>query len=185
MGPLPTANGSHQGHKYILTMYDAFSHFLVAVPIPNKEAKTIFLEHIVLQGRMPMAVTTDNGTEFMGEFKASLAAFKVRHGCTIPYHPQSNFTERVHRYINGSLRAMVIHPRTSQHGWADMLPYIVYAYNRRPLNGTKISPYMLRTGRQPMLPDDVDKPHVQSLNKSIRETLEDKIKRINTRTTAW
>ena len=177
IGILPTSQGKLKGMKYILTMYDAFSHFLVAVPIPNKEAETVmeaFVDHILLQGRLPGAICFDNGSEFKGVFRKFLKAVDVKYGCTIPYHPQSNFTERVHRFINEVIRAVVSEPSKNVHQWADILPYVVFAYNRKSIPGTAISPYMLRTGKHPRLPDDWQRPQGGHLERGLQETLEDK-----------
>ena len=38
VGPLPVSNNEN---KYILTIFDHFSYFVVTVPIPDKSAKTV------------------------------------------------------------------------------------------------------------------------------------------------
>lgn len=53
--------------SYILTMYDGFSHFLVADVIDTKEATSVFnsfVRNILLEGRLPSRIVADNGTEF-------------------------------------------------------------------------------------------------------------------------
>ena len=76
VGPLPPA----AGYKYILTMLDPFSHYLVAVPLENKEAVTVFgafVQHIMLQGRLPARVMSDNGSEFKNQlFRTFLKQFR-------------------------------------------------------------------------------------------------------------
>ena len=81
VGPLPVTAA---GYDYILTIMDAFSHYLIAVPIISKCATTVldaFIQHVVLQGLLPNRITgkgvvqegrvvTDNGSEF----KRSLGA---------------------------------------------------------------------------------------------------------------
>ena len=62
MGPLsPTKDG----HKYILTMFGPFSHYLVAKPISDKRATSVleaFITHIVLEGRLPSRIALSDGS---------------------------------------------------------------------------------------------------------------------------
>ena len=144
VGPFPPA----MGLKYILTMFDPFSHFLVAEALENKEAVTVFhafVQRIMLQGRLPARVVTDNGSEFKNELmQGFLKAFEVRFGYSIPYHPQSNSVGRVHRFINATLRIAVNKSNGTASSWVEALPYIVFSYNKM-FPGTRVSPLMLRT----------------------------------------
>ena len=105
VGPLPPTK---DGHKYILTMFDPFSHYLVAKPISDKRATSVleaFVTHILLEGRLPSRIALsdgswvdrkgkvmlDNGSEFKNElFQHFFKKIEVRFGHTIPYHLQSN-----------------------------------------------------------------------------------------------
>ena len=72
-----------------------------------------------------------NGGEFKNElFQAFLDMFDVRFGYTIPYHPQSNPVERVHRFINSLVRASVQSSTGPCKCWSEALPYVVFAYNQ-------------------------------------------------------
>ena len=113
----------------------------MAVPISDKRAITILdalVRHEVLQGLLPSRlvfrnecwkpykgrIVSDNGREFKNElFQAFLNMFNVRFGYTIPYHPQSNPVERVHRFINSLVRASVQSSTGPCECWAEALPY--------------------------------------------------------------
>jgi len=76
--------------------------------------------------RLPARVVTDNGSEFKNELmQGFLISFEVRFGYSIPYHPKSNSVERVHRFINATLRIAVNKSSGTASSWVEALPYIV------------------------------------------------------------
>ncbi|XP_076061545.1 uncharacterized protein LOC143037296 [Oratosquilla oratoria] len=63
--------------KYILTVVDVLTHFLVAVPISSKE---IFITHILSIHGAPRQGISDRGGEFMNEmFKRVLEIGNIKH----------------------------------------------------------------------------------------------------------
>mmetsp|Transcript_20732 Transcript_20732/g.61869 ORF Transcript_20732/g.61869 Transcript_20732/m.61869 type:complete len:706 (+) Transcript_20732:1048-3165(+) len=209
VGPLRLAKG---GYNYILTVLDAFSHKLIAVPINSKSATSVldaFTDHVVLQGLLPSRlvsafsseepvqnlvqnrrgrgrkivhrkgrIVSDNGREFKNQlFRTILKQFEIRFGYSIPYHPQSNPVERVHRYINDLLRIAIDRSDSVYDHWTEPLPYIVFSYNKRYINGTKISPFMLRNGFQPRYPEDFQRDEFRCADKTFQQRLDDRIAR--------
>jgi len=170
VGPLRRTT-EHQ-YCYVLTMMDAFSHHLTAVPIRSKSAVDVpeaFVQNTVLQGLLPSrlvsvrgrrrivkgSVVSDNGAEFENELMQNfLELFKIRLGYSIPYHPQSNPVERVHRYLGASLRIALGKSNAIHDNWDEVLPYIVFSYNKKFIPGTTISPFMMRNGFAPAYPED-------------------------------
>ena len=100
--------------------------------------------------------------------------FNVRFGYTIPYHSQSNPVERVHRFINSLVRASVQSSTGPCECWAEALPYVVFAYNQKFIPGTQVSPFMLRLGHHPILPEDLQRVGIYCEN----QTFEDRIRLI-------
>lgn len=83
--------------------------------------------------------------------------FKIRFQNTVPYAPQGNHTERVNRFIVGMIRSLVHSVRDATvDDWTQFVDYVAFAYNRLHIPGTNISPYMLRMGKQPLTPMDLD-----------------------------
>ena len=100
VGPLPLSNNKN---KYVLTLFDHFSRFVVTVPIPDKSAKTvcsnIYSNWIATFG-CPESIRTDAGTEFTNSLLANMmrkmgVQIKIMH----PYNHQSNPIERFHRTL--------------------------------------------------------------------------------------
>ena len=171
VGPL-RRTATHK-FQYILTVLDAFSHHLTAVPIKSKSAVDVleaFVQHVVLQGLLPSrlvsvkgelvkrkgSIISDNGTEFKNELMQNfLKLFEIRFGYAIPYHPQSNPVERVHRYVGSLLKIALNKSNRIFDNWDEALPYIIFSYNKKHIPGTLISPFMLRNGYQPMYPTEL------------------------------
>ena len=72
VGPLPLSNNKN---KYLLTMFDLFSRFVVTVPILNKSAKTvcssIYSNWIATFGG-PDSIRTDAYSEFVNSLLGNI-----------------------------------------------------------------------------------------------------------------
>jgi hypothetical protein len=161
MGPLMSVNKGRRGAQqpvHIFVIVDPFSHRVWLETIPDKRAETIyavFLRRILLEWGPPRAVLTDNGSEFDNVLLRELCKlWRVKLCYTPPLHPQSNYTERVNRYIGETLRNLVNAPGARRHDWSDYVKYIEFVYNRKYIPGTNLSPYMVTMGRQPLTPVD-------------------------------
>ena len=90
-----------KNESYILTMYDPFSHFLVAVPLESREMDEIcekFRVNIVLRYGAPSRIV--GGGEFkVKDLESLLNLLKVRYNFISAYHSRSNPAERANRYI--------------------------------------------------------------------------------------
>ena len=178
-------------------MFDPFSHYLVAVPVSDKRAVATFdafLKHIVLEGRLPArlvlqngtfrsrigVIKTDNGKEFHNSlFQEFARLFKIRFRHSIAYHPQSNPVERTHRYINGLMRIALGDSGRRFDNWVEALPFIIFSYNKMYIPGTRISPFMLRYGVQPLFPSDLERVVPYCENKTYQEKLDDRVEKFH------
>ena len=165
MGPLHTA--AARRYTYLWVAYDPFSHRLWLQTLPKLSGEAVveaFVNRILLQWGAPRSIVTDNGREFDNKhMREAMRLLKVHHEFTPPYHPRSNFTERVNRFIGATLRALVNSAFAQQEDWGDLVPYVEFAYNSMMIPGTDVSPFMLTTGRQPLLPSDIHLLPVQPL----------------------
>ena len=83
----------HYGATICVVAIDVFIKYLVITPLPNKVALTLaswFYECIVREYGCPLAIRTDWGTEFLGNFYQLLSLLHVSHLTTAPYYPQGN-----------------------------------------------------------------------------------------------
>lgn len=125
----PFSPSGPQGHTYALVMVDAFSHFALAVPMPDSLATTLsraLLQWVQIFG-IPRAVQADNASNL----KAAIAAMEHLAGWAIhhiaPYSPQSNgLVERTNRTLKEAVKALA-DERSAL--WADLMPLANLAYN--------------------------------------------------------
>ena len=100
VGPLSLSNNKN---KYILTIFDHFSCFVVTVHITDKSAKTvcssIYTGWIAIFG-CPDSIRTDAGTEFANNLPSNMILkMGVYIKISAPYNHQSNPVERFHRTL--------------------------------------------------------------------------------------
>lgn len=148
---------SRQGCTYIMTAIDAYTRFLIAVPIRHKTAEAVaqaLVEKVYIPFGAWRVMVSDQGKEFNNSILDSVARLlginKVR---TTSYRPSSNgIVERVHRTLNNLMCTVV---SETQRDWQDHLPMLVAAYNAAYHEGTGHSPFYLTFGRQYVIALDV------------------------------
>ena len=123
---------SDRGHKYVLTIIDAFSKFALAIPIKNKTAETIaskLYKHVFSKFGYPNKLHSDNGLEFCNAIlKALCDKLKIEKSRTTAYHPQGNaFAERIHQFFRNALAAFV---GRDQRDWDLLIPGLVSVYQQ-------------------------------------------------------
>jgi hypothetical protein len=150
VGPLVT---TPSGNKYLVTFYDSFTRWGVAVPAPDQRASTlarIFVEHIILPFGCPECYLTDRASAYMGELtKEVCRLLGVKKCFTSSYHAMSSLVERIHRTMATALSHYV---NQQQDDWDINIPYIMTAYNATPQTSTKFSPYELLYGHKYAFP---------------------------------
>ena len=152
-GPFVKSNGN----VFILMCVDAYTRFLIAVPIPHKTAQIIadkIMTHIVFRFGLFREMLTDLGTEFQNDVVHTLCKLlSIDQLRTTSYRPNCNGkVERANRSLH-SLMAKVV--STNQRDWSKLLPACVLAYNMSKNEATSYSPYFLMHGRQALCPMDL------------------------------
>ena len=138
VGPLPLSKNKN---KYILTLFDHFSCFVVTVPIPDNSVKTvcssIYTCWIALFGS-PDSISTDDGSEFVNNLLSNLMLkMGVRIKIAAPYNHQSNPVERFHRTLWSLLKAKMAN---GEQDWEKSISAIELAYNSSIYASTGCSP---------------------------------------------
>lgn len=142
---------SENGNYYAVTMMCDLSKFLITVPIPTKDAKTVaraIFEKLILIYGPVREILTDCGTEYMNKvLNELLELFKIQHSNSTPYHHETVGTiERNHRVLNEYLRAYL--PNNTL--WEEYLPFFTFCYNISPhiSYDAKYTPFELVFGRK-------------------------------------
>jgi len=151
VGPLPR---SSKGNTLLLTVWDPFTKWLEAIPMPRATAestaraleKEIFCRYGTVEH-----IHSDRGTQFTSDLMQDLGELlSIKTTFTPPYHPQSNPVERAHRDLKAGLRAMM--EECSSQDWEEVLPQVLFAFRIAPTRTTGHSPFEALFGRDPRVP---------------------------------
>jgi transposase InsO family protein len=150
----PMANS--RGYIHILTIVDAFSKWIEAIPLTNKRASTVawaVVTEWVTRYGFPDSIHSDQGTEFENQLLRDICAWAgVDKTRTTPYHPECNGqAERLNRAIKETVTAICM-----QHGshWYDALPFAVWSIRSAVNRSTQFAPYTILFGRPMRMPYD-------------------------------
>ena len=156
---------SKEGHEYILTMIDARTRFLVAVPLRNKTANLVaknLMERVISIFGPPETLVSDLGSEFVSSvWKALMEVWSIYHLTTAAYTPQSNgLCERANSTIAKIIRTLVA---SRPKDWSSLLYYAVIAYNTSFHRQIGDSPFYLLNLRDPIIPGHIFSKPPESL----------------------
>ena len=130
----------NRGVKYLLTVVDVLSKYAWVVPMKNKtgaEQKRAF-ESILKEGRKPLRLQTDKGSEFYNKsFQDYLAQQKITH-----FNTQSDTKASVVERFNKTLKQRLYRALTANATlkYLDFLPDLVEGYNASVHNATGVAP---------------------------------------------
>jgi transposase InsO family protein len=164
MGPLTQ---SRNGNLYLLTILDDLTRYLVAIPLPAMDARTIadaFVTRFICIYATPKFCLSDNAQNFLSNvFKECCKLFKIKRLYTTPYHPQSNWDERIHQNVKSYLR---IFTEKNHENWCELIPYCLFSYNTKIHSSLGHSPHELVFGREASLPfkENVNPPKIYSFD---------------------
>ena len=148
MGPLVESGG----YKYVLTMRDRGTGFLVTAPLPDKTSLSVVTairDSLVANFGVPATLITDNGREFCSAlFTKFCGQLNIKHQHTTSYHPQANgLVERVHRVIKVAFSAL-----DDPTDWANHLPLVQLMLNNQICDRAHFTPFQMAFGQAANLP---------------------------------
>ncbi|XP_044739990.1 uncharacterized protein K02A2.6-like [Chrysoperla carnea] len=163
-----------------MMVVDGFSKYVVAKATRRSTADvtTAVLREIFLQYGFPKLLTSDNGSAFRAQ---KLADFLMAHGVkaifTSGYNPKSNMSERNNQNIKTNLTAIMKQYGLQHKMWSNMLPYVVYNYNRSFHQTIKCTPAVVFFGRELNTSMDLalnidlcdEKPDLSFVRKNLKE----------------
>ena len=152
-GPYPASNG----YRYICICVDAFSRYLVAVPIRDKSALSVakvLVRDVISRFGCFQSLQTDNGKEFQNEIITHLCQLlRIDQLRITSYRPSGNGRCEI---INKTLHALMGRVvADNQRDWSTWLPFCALAYNTTRHESTGQSPYRLMYGREVLIPLDL------------------------------
>lgn len=152
VGPLPE---SHANNKYVLTIQDDLTKFMVAEALPDKHANTVaraLVESFFLKYHFPKYLLSDCGLEFANKTQTAVCGLlKIQEIRSAPYHHQTiGSLENSHKVLGNFLRTFSDEDKFS---WDLWLPYFTFAYNSTVHFATGYAPFELIFGENNPVPD--------------------------------
>ena len=177
-GKLPK---SDRGNEYILTCRDNFTRFVWLIPVKDTKSDTVVQaleDNIFKYFGLVDAIISDNAKSFTSNvIKDICRKLNIDDKHTIPYCPNPNQSERVHKNLGEILRALI---SDNQASWDDYLAAITLAFNCAKSRATNFSPYYLMFLRSPRIELDIldnSRTPGQEEDEYINESLE-KLKKV-------
>jgi hypothetical protein len=149
MKPGPT---SVKQNEYVLVCTDYATKWAKAIPIPNKEAKTVAValwENWICTFGMPEEIISDNGGEFTAdEMKTALMEVSgIKQHLITPYNPRAN--GQVERFNKTLANRLAKYTGEHQNTWDEYVSTVCWDYNMAKHSATGESPYFLVFGQEP------------------------------------
>ena len=151
------------GFSQILVMVDKFTKYVLleacAADIDAKQTACIFTRRVVCEHGVPAVVISDRGPQFAAKvWTVILKSLGSRTALATTHHPQTDGqSERVIQTLTRVIRAYV---RDQSSTWIEMLPLFQFALNNSASATTRLSPFQLMNGRDPISPVNlmIDQP---------------------------
>lgn len=146
-----------QNNVYAVTLQCELTKYIVIIPIPNKEAKTVakaITENFILIYGLMKEIRTDMGTEYKNEILHNLTRnLDIQHKFSTAYHSETiGGCERNHRVLNEYLRSYI---NDTGSNWDEWTSYYSFCYNTTPSTYHDYTPYELVFGKKVELPSTI------------------------------
>ena len=153
----PFREAHHTKNRYVIVYCDHLTRWVETVPVRRNDSLVVarvLVERIMCRHGAPRVLLSDRGHPFLSAVAREVyRLLRVKKVSTAAYRPQTNgLVERFNRTLAHMLSMYV---NSKHEDWDRYLPYVTFAYNTTPHQGTKESPFFLLYGRQARLPIDV------------------------------
>ena len=153
----------HTKAEQILVIVDKFTKYVMLEPcsidIDAIQTASIFTKRVIGEHGIPSVVISDRGPQFAAAvWAAILKNMGSRVALASTHHPQTDGqSERVIQTLSRIIRAYV---RDQSHAWVQLLPLFQFALNNSSSSATRMSPFQLIQGRDPVAPTNlfIDQP---------------------------
>ena len=158
---------SKQRHLYVLVCVDAYSRYIVAVPLRNKQAKTVatkFYNHVIAVFGSVQLLHSDRGGEICSNNMTELTTlYGIQQTKSSGFHRHSSgLAESDVKCIVAALNTLCAKNPTT---WDSYLPSLLWALNSSPVSFTGNLPYLLLFGRLPYSShDSITQPTDDKIN---------------------
>lgn len=147
-----------RGNDSVMVITDRLGKGIIVEAMKNTTAPYVarkFLNRYVRRHGIPTAITSDRGSQFVGNLWTRLCErLKIKQRLSTAYHPETDgATERANQKLEEYLRH---YSTLHQDNWADLLGLAELALNNRDAAATKISPFFIEHGYHARLGEGLD-----------------------------
>jgi len=140
--------------RWLAVAVDVYSKWVEVALLPSKHAfvtaRWFYTEVIARWGR-PMFTRTDNGSEFMADFKGTMQLLGITHRHITVGNKAANGQAEV--YIRSCKAAVRKEMTANPTGyWSDGVPYAVISLRMAPTAAHGFPPFTVVTGSIPVVP---------------------------------
>ena len=139
------------GNRYILGLFCGLTHYLIAQPMKNKDAKSVahaLASLLLSQNLVNARIITDNDASFK-TVTPLLTKWNLSIGFISPYSPSGNRIERQWRCLKVKAKILGLNRET----WSYELAYLLFLLNNSPSTALSgLTPSECLTGRLLPLP---------------------------------
>ena len=159
---------TQKGYDSIYVIVDYLSkraHFIpTTTSVTGKGLADLFINNVFKLHGLPRVIISDRDPRFIGEFWNNLhKAFGVKLAMSSANHAQTDGqTERTNKTLEQILRSFVNQTHTN---WDYLLPLAEFAYNDSISSSTKLTPFQIDNGQNPIRPTMAS---TESLSPSIK-----------------
>jgi cleavage and polyadenylation specificity factor subunit 1 len=151
---------SSSRYRYILTVQDDLSKFVIAVPLEDQTAEQVakaFADYVILIFGIPQIILSDCGSQFLSEtFKSVCKLLGIKRIHSTSFRLQTNvWNERSHKGLIEYLRSYV---DADLSNWDQWLKFATFVHNKTPHSATSYMPFQLLFGRLPNIPGVLQTP---------------------------
>ena len=137
--------------RYVLGVIDAFSKYLILIPIRDQKALTIadaMIDQVILPFGMPYEIVSDRGPNLISALQAELySIFGITRRVSTAYRPQANGQiERMFRTLRPVLATLA---NRAPRNWDRYLTLAAHSQNTAFHTAIKNTPFFILMGRKP------------------------------------
>jgi len=149
---------SKHGHDSIFVVVDRFSIMAHFIPCHKTDdashVANLFFREIVRLHGVPRTIVSDRDVKFMSYlWKTLMAKLSVKLLFSSASHPQTDGQTKVVNQSLGTLLRVLI--KKNLKDWEECIPHAEFAYNRAKHSTTKMSPFMIVYGFEPLIALDI------------------------------
>jgi hypothetical protein len=137
---LSSIKRQNRGYCWLLTAIDVFSRFAFAIPLKNKQAKTVLdgIKEIFAKYPTPKMMQTDRGLEFINSIANKYYKEKGIHRFSVSSDTKNSIIERFNRTLKSSMWKYFTENDTLD--YLTVLNDLVMAYNKKVHRSIQIAP---------------------------------------------